>query len=31
MHESYKNNPGFDEKDLISYKAQRDEEYRDFR
>ena len=31
MHESYRNtNPGFDEKDLISYIPRRDGEYRDF-
>ena len=30
-HESYKNtNPGFDEKDIISYTPWRDGEYRDF-
>ena len=30
MHESYRNDPGFDEKDLISYTPRRDGEYRDF-
>ena len=31
MYESYRNtNPGFDEKDLISYMPRRDGEYRDF-